>query len=96
MARVTLEQIAKLELRRTGNLQSLLSAMRSQGLLDREICEWTDIVRRVGNSVAHESLKTEEIQFFGSAIVIVGVVIQYYGASALLRQRDALPRQPET
>ena len=96
MARVTLEQIAKLELRRTGNLQSLLSAMRSQGLLDREIYKWTDVVRRVGNSVAHESLKTEEIQFFGDAIVIVGIVIQYYGASALLRQRDALPRQPET
>ena len=55
MARVTLEQIAKLELRRTGNLQSLLSAMRSQGLLDREISEWTDVVRCVGNKVAHES-----------------------------------------
>lgn len=93
MARVTLEQIARLELRRTGTLQHLLSAMRSQGLLDREVSKWADVVRKVGNVVAHEPLKTEMVQFLGNAVVIIGIVIRYYDASASHRT-DARSENP--
>ena len=83
MARVTLEQIARLELRRTGNLQILLCAMKSEGLLDREVSKWADHVRRIGNLVAHEPVNTETLQFLGNAFLIIGIVIRYYDASAL-------------
>lgn len=81
MARVTLEQVARSELRRTGKLRFLLKAMKSQGLLDGEISKWADHVRRIGNLVAHEPLKTETVQFLGNAVLIIGIVVQYYGAS---------------
>ncbi|MYB33456.1 MAG: DUF4145 domain-containing protein [Acidobacteria bacterium] len=87
MARVTLERIARLELRRTGNLHDLLGAMRSQGLLDGQISRWADHVRNIGNLVAHEPVETEMAQFLGNAILIIGIVIRYYDASVPPNQR---------